>query len=401
MNRHHRSNPIRTPLAVAAAIVGGAAFISIPLLLTILLSDPKPAPPAPPPAPVPAPVDPDADANGEIATKLPPDAKRFGWLGREAAREAIKQLGPQVKQAEFGAEQIEGSKGKRVYLWHFTRAVLGGADTPNYPQQIGDCVSFGAKNGVEYLQAVQIVVTGKGQWHPVFPPYIYGISRVQIGGDGGGGDGSVGAWAAEGVRQYGVLRADFEGVPKYSGSVASQWGRRPGPPAKFIPEGKLHLVKTVAQVKTYAAARAAIVNGYPVTVASNRGFDRTKFDENGRLWGVPVGSWAHQMCFVGVDDNPARPGLYCLNSWGENAFPVSRDGAPKGGFWVDAKVAEKDMLSDDAWAFSSFDGFPANKLIETMSQQLETSQRLRQVAPAPTANDVGVAATKPEYQLAP
>src|SRR5690606_3642825 len=125
------------------------------------------------------------------------------------------------------------------------KEVNGGEHLPNYRQEIGDCVSLGAKNAINYLQAVQIARDWQhAEFKPVYPPYIYGTSRVQVGGGRlGNGDGSIGAWAAKAVQEYGVLAADAEGVPPYSRSVAESWGYH-GPPEKFISVAKKTLAKT-------------------------------------------------------------------------------------------------------------------------------------------------------------
>ena len=72
-----------------------------------------------------------------------------GWAGPELAKEAFNLIGG---MPSFGSlSPVNDYKGKRMMLWEFTRKVLG-KDTDMYPQEIGDCVSFGGKNSLEYLQ---------------------------------------------------------------------------------------------------------------------------------------------------------------------------------------------------------------------------------------------------------
>ncbi len=292
---------------------------------------------------------------------------RFGWMPRDKrsviAQDHIEKLLDGLPK--FKIDNPKGSPaGQRVVLWDFARKVYGGKHLPTFRQEIGDCVSMGAANVVNYLQCMQIIREGKNQiYHPAYQPYIYGISRIQIGGGRlGGGDGSVGAWAAEGMKKYGVLRADFPGVAPYSGSVAKKWGARPGPPSSFIAEAKQYLVKTYSQVNSYEDVIEALYNGYPVTVASNRGFQMAPRVDKGKSWGSPSGSWAHQMCFPGFDDDSRRPGCYLLNSWGASAHGTPADDAPPGGFWIDADVVTAMCRQDDSFAFSQFDGFPGQEL---------------------------------------
>lgn len=279
-----------------------------------------------------------------------------GWAGPKLAREAIEDL----NLAPFRAFGLTAEP-KTTKLWDFAKKVTG-AHLPNYKQEIGDCVSFGAKNVVEYLSCVQIAQGQRFEFHLVFPPFIYGTSRHDIGGDRINGDGSLGSWAAEAVKRFGILFADDAGVPHYGGDVASQWGSRSGPPKGMYELAKDNPIKTTAQVQNFDEAAAAISNGYPVTVASNVGFAGHNMQgvvRNGKLFEDRSGSWGHQMCFIGVDMSDRS--LFCLNSWGSNLWTNQPDDSPPGGFWVTERDANT-MLSDDAWAFSQFEGFPAQKL---------------------------------------
>jgi hypothetical protein len=290
----------------------------------------------------------------------PPEDVRGGWAGEDAAKTAYEELAGDFPSF-FIAEQSQATEGKRVVLWDAAKKVTGD-HLPTFYQLIGDCVSQGATNAVQYLQCVEIARLNEPErYRPIFQPYIYGISRKQIGNGNLRGDGSLGVWAAQGVRKYGVLAADEEGVPEYSADVARSWGSK-GPPSHFIDIGKNHLIQTIAKVTTYESVRDALVNGYPVTVASNRGFKMTGTVSDGKLWGTASGNWAHQMCFIGVDDDSKRPGCYVLNSWGVNAHGKPADDAPRGGFWVDADVVASMVKQGDSFAFSQFDGFPEQDL---------------------------------------
>jgi len=253
---------------------------------------------------------------------------------------------------------------KNVRLWDAMLAVRG-SHLPNVPQQIGDCVSWGAANAVNYLQAYQLVRGPPGfQFKEAYPPYIYGISRVQVGRKHGSnfrGDGSIGAYAAEGLRDYGVLRADAQDCPPYSGSIARLWGQR-GAPEWAVTEAKQQLVKTIAQVRTADQARDAICNGYPVTIAS-RWWGTTRIEtRDGRKVATRNTSWAHQQCLIGYDGSGANQYFYCLNSWGPNAHPAPLQGEPPGGYWIRFSDVDRICKEGDSWAISSFDGFPAETI---------------------------------------
>jgi hypothetical protein len=248
---------------------------------------------------------------------------------------------------------------RNVRLWQATLAVLG-EHRKNYPQEVGDCTAFGAKNAVETMQCVQIQQGSDAKFRHVYPPYFYGIARKQIGGGRLRGDGAVGAWVAKAANEFGVLASDEMSCPPYSGAVAKQWGAS-GPPAWAITAGKQRLVQAVAHVTTAAQARDAICNGYPVTIASDFG-TKTIRPIDGRQVARWDASWAHQMCLTAYDGSGSVPRFYCENSWGAPAHPKPLQGEPPGGFWIDVTDVDRICRQGDCWAFSSFAGFPAQQL---------------------------------------
>lgn len=308
-----------------------------------------------------------------------PGTTRYGWL--DLPHEVHSALWAMMQNpntghpifAESAKAILDSGAGKTVLLHLGVIKVTGRPEI--LKQGTGDCTSFGAAKATDTLKAAQIVATGQGEFRgPTCTEAIYAGGRVEIShGRFGRGAGCTGAAVARCVSELGTLVRGVYGdidVSSYSSDRADEWGL----PGHGIPDAleaiaREHLVRTVALVKTYAEARAAIVNGYPVTVASSQGFNSTR-DKDGCL--RPVGSWPHQMCFTGVIDDPKRPRLVCENSWGpdrENGGWVSGprkfqvDGygeaeIPEGSFCVDAEVAEDRMLSDeDSFAYSQFMDF--------------------------------------------
>jgi len=298
----------------------------------------------------------------DVDVSITPKEAREGWAGPEAVKEAAPIVAGMQPFRVVGAPQ--DNTRANVRLWEFAKQCNGGKHLPNIAQQIGDCVSWGAKNAADYLQCRQIASNpwvGK-EFRPAFAPYIYGTSRVQIGRGRISGDGSVGAWAADAVQTYGVLDAQYEGVPEYTGRVAKTWGRR-GPPEEFIKHAKQFCVKTVAPVRSAAEVRDAVCNGYPVTIASNWGGKMRPDVVDGRLVNKRSGTWNHQMCIIGYDgETGSEPYYYVLNSWGAAAHGTPPDDAPPGGFWIRTKDVEYIVRQGDSFAFSDFDGFPAQEL---------------------------------------
>ena len=306
--------------------------------------------------------------------RVTPPAARFGWAGRDAAERAFEAAA--AKFAAFPLAELQPTPdlaarlaGGGVKLWELVRAVRGG-DTPHTPQRTGDCVAFGAKNAVEYLQCAEIYAGQSEGFRPVFPPFLYATGRVLAGGGRlRGRAGSLGSWQAAAVMEHGVLRSDAEGVPAYSRAVADAWGDGRGF-REFLHVAKDHPVAAAARVRSWDEACAAVANGSPVTVASDCGFTmkpgRDGYHER-------RGSWPHQMCVTGVCADPARPWAALLNSWGD-AHGVVRDfenpggnpGAgphwPAGTLRIRRAALEEILRTGEAYAYAGFAGFAPRRI---------------------------------------
>lgn len=229
---------------------------------------------------------------------------------------------------------------------------------------VHNCVSFGAKNAIEYLICTEMLMKGDREtFKPIFPPYLYGTGRVFVGRGQINGDGSLGSWMADAVVQYGTIPSDVEGCPAYSGSIAREWGARPGPPTKFVEIGKNHLVKSAAKINSWDELVTAICNGYPCTVASNQGFNMEPSRDG---FHAPSGTWAHQMCIIGIDDESSDPYAVILNSWGDahsrlKDFETNED-LPIGVLRVRKRTIERMIDAEETFAYSNFDGFPDRQI---------------------------------------
>lgn len=290
---------------------------------------------------------------------------QFGWVnwpkGVEQTLNRCRH--PLFSRAAGGLK--EDGKGKVVLLYDTVKRVTGQWWTNN--QTIGDCVSHGMAGAVRTLTCVEIALYGEREkWvADVATEPIYAGSRVEVGkGQLGSGDGSLGSWAAEWVRDWGILLRQRYGeydLTTYSGSKAKEWGMpRAGCPDILEPIAREHPVRTISLVTSYEQARDAIANGYPITVASMQGFNTTR-DSEGFL--SPSGQWAHQMFISAVDDEYKRPGCLIENSWGTSwVNGPTRLNQPPGSFWVDADVVDGMLRQDDSWAISQFEGFPSQDL---------------------------------------
>lgn len=236
-------------------------------------------------------------------------------------------------------------------------------------QGIGSCVGWGWSAGVDVLAAVEVVLKREAESFGgrTLEASVYAFSRVEARGRSRAGrsDGSYGGAAAKAVRDWGTLHygIDYNGerFDSYSASREKSWGDT-GVPDNLEPFAKERRVKEVTVVESFDQAAKAIQNGYPVPVCSMQGFTM-KRDSDGFC--RASGSWAHCMLFCGVRFD--RPGLLCMNSWGNsNSGPRYPQNMPDQiaacTFWVDADVANRMLRGRDSYAISGYEGFPTRRL---------------------------------------
>lgn len=307
-------------------------------------------------------------ASSWVMTRNPditPDSARHGW-----SADAFEEAAPLIAQMpgfeitdENGIRIVQDNRNANIRLWEAVLAV-NGEHLPNVPQQVGDCVSHAYCHAGEFLICIEMTTGPPGkEFHRLFPPYVYGTSRHQIGRDRIRGDGSCMAWAVKAGQEYGVLRADADGVPPYSGSIARKWGHE-GPPQSLIESSKMYTIGMASPVHTAVEVRDAICNGYPVPFgAGGIGFDRVIVKYGRLVADPPSGQWSHAQCVVGFDGSGSEP-LYCiLNSWGPLAGGrAPMDGSPPGSYWITEKSMEKIARQGDTYAISGFAGFKSRSL---------------------------------------
>lgn len=283
-----------------------------------------------------------------------PPPRLTGWVPRPAdsARAAarIRNLLPSL------ARDGEG-RGRTVCLHTIWQRAADRA-FPVWTQGIGDCVGQGWALALTVLLGVRAARRRQDDLPTldVASEPIYAGSRVEIGQrQVGRDDGSVGAWAARWVVEYGVLyRLPYHGqgvdLSTYSPRLARQWGWD-GVPDPLEPIARQRPIGTAQLVTSYEQARDWIATTQgPVVACSDQGFDDRR-DAQG--FAKPQGTWNHCMCFVAVDDSGRRPGLLCCNSWGPSwiSGPTRLD-QPPGSFWVEADVADRMLAQNDSFGVS-------------------------------------------------
>jgi hypothetical protein len=291
-----------------------------------------------------------------------------GWIDDVKARKAFVQKNKYAFLSQMDG-QIKGTgKGQAVFLWKYFERITGSPLVTHY-QEIGDCVAHAFGLGTDVLTAVQILMHMKPErWiTKCATELIYAGSRVEVGGGKIRGDGSMGVWAAEFIKNWGVLLQlpyldgayDFT---KYSGYKARQLGNRgAGVPDELEPLCKLHPVKTCAIVRSWEECRDAVANGYPVAMCSNVGFNSHR-DKDGFLLRSRR-PWYHAMIILGIDDAYQRPGALVQNSWGVHwVSGPTRHNQPEGSFWADASTIDAALRQGDSIALSGYIGYPRVKI---------------------------------------
>ena len=288
-----------------------------------------------------------------------------GWIDDpKAVEQSMSQL-PFPVFSDLWSATKESGKGKKMLLYDIIRKVAG--HFPNRHQADSDCVSQGTALAVDIAKCVDIFLKGDFErWvAETSTEDIYSGGRNIIGKSKlGNKPGCIGSWAAQYVNEYGGLPRDKYGnidLTKYDGNKAREWGRSGFTlPKEFLDIAKKHPILVVSQVNSWDEVRDLIYNGYGVTIASSQGFSSVR-DKDG--FAKPEGTWQHQMCLAGMDDESPRPGALCCNSWGSwNSGPKRYD-QPDGSFWIDADELEDRILkTGDCWAYSGYEGFQPNKL---------------------------------------
>lgn len=228
---------------------------------------------------------------------------------------------------------------------------------------VHNCTSFGSKNAVEYLNIMQIIQGVISEFKYVFPPYIYGSSRVLIGNSQLWGDGSTGAWSASAVNKYGTISNDEAGIV-YSGNVAKSWGYN-GPPKVDIPLGQTHLVRSTAPCLTWDDICNALSNCMTIIVCSNQGFTMHPQADG---FHAPSTPWGHCMAITLYDegDDEIEPHVGILNSWGDVMGSVvdfrTKEKWAVGMLRVRKNVVLQMLQEQDSFIFSHYDGFPTQPL---------------------------------------
>ena len=296
----------------------------------------------------------------------------YGWIPPEARTDEVKAAHAEAV-AEMPTWELVGDDWgvEKAFFWEISKRANGGNHLPTLYQKTGSCVGNGEWCVAMHLSAFEIVRLGQQEeLKTIFMPYHYGRGRYHS-GFRGRGEGSIGSGQAKAVREDGVIANDFAGLPQpedqggltWGASVEMEWSAGDRIAAQYLAEGRKHPIKSTAQVNNAADVKAAICNGYPVTIASNWGGQMNPPVKDGVRLNSRVTRWNHQMAIIGYWKHPSHGDIfYIQNSWGRNAHPACPSGAPPGGFWVKASEVDYITSQDDSFAHSDIQGFPRREI---------------------------------------
>lgn len=294
-----------------------------------------------------------------------PAPQNLGWVNDPEAVDEIASLQPFVAFADTPAGEVSlADLPPEVFIWKIHKLVTGKDPDEENQGNYGSCVGFGTVAAVEASMVMQIYSGAHEEWKELCQEVVYGGSRIEIGkGRLGRGQGSIGAWAAEYVKQYGILPRGKYGsydLSKYSIPLCDQFGNK-GVPDDLEKVSKVNPVQEITKVKSWESAKKALAQGYGIAICSNRGFSSMKRDEYGFC--KASGVWNHCMALWGYQTGP-REGGWIKNSWGPNATTGPRGAGepPLCGFWAEASVIDGMLRQGDSWAFSAIKGFPKQKV---------------------------------------
>lgn len=264
-----------------------------------------------------------------------------------------------------------GEKPTKVLLtdvWKHPSVVAAlGFEYTRIHQLTGSCVGAGGGNMGFTLAATEVVRLGDPE--QIYVPFWllpYGISR-KLAGFRGRGSGSMGSTYAKAVQEYGFLKANLPGLPAFqradglvwSESAEYEWSDGNAIGQQWLQPASQRTVKTVSSINSADEAREAITNYYPLTCAVDNYVGRAHVDD-----GVAIGSFdtygGHQTSIQGWMEHPKHGELFLyVNQWPKSVYPSDPAGGPDCSVWITKKSMDWACKSGEVYAFSQFNGYPA------------------------------------------
>lgn len=309
----------------------------------------------------------------------PPNRQRYGWI-RPEERTSEQTAAHEQAMSEvirpFGAVGLEGEKvnvGDRFPLWKVFEA-LPEKKAPYVNQTTGSCVGAGGYNALMTLMMVEIVTKKDPEkWNLLWWPFTYEVSRF-LGGFKKKGEGSFGSTWFKAIKEYGMPRADYPGLPQYEyrngwlylkEAIEMEWSYNPKLRDEWDEEAIEHPIEGGLEVRSIEELDAALTSGYPCTIASGIWGTRSSEEIDGWLVAKWDDRWGHQEYIDEVVYPSKKTGkLYRIgNNWNESAHPRPQKGEPAGGYYVREKHMAKILQEKycECFMLSNFKGVPEEK----------------------------------------
>ena len=289
------------------------------------------------------------------------DFYKPGWVDDPESVEIICELQPFSHWGKVEASNVPNySLPDHVFPWEMYEQLTGKPWPSRSQGSVGSCVGFGTVAAIEATIVAEVFNNEPEDVRDLCTEVCYAGSRVEVGKNKipARSDGSIGAWAAEFCKSFGVidrgvyLKYDLK---KYDEARCRNWGSS-GVPDDLESFVRKYPVKTITKLRNYEDYKQACAQGYFSSICSNRGF-KMKRDEKG--FASPSGVWNHCMAGIGYITG-SREGAWICNSWGSSAHtgPVGEGNPPPCGFYADAEVVDSMIKQGDSWCFSNVQGFP-------------------------------------------
>lgn len=299
-----------------------------------------------------------------------------GWVNdSEAVTEVLNDWAAKGMPTRFkdaAPRLMTGVDDTPVFFWQGEEKVLGKRLDVWNQNPVGSCVGFGFTRAAQNLLLWEIA-SGEPETWPnaeLAPEVTYGGSRVEIGGGRIRGDGSVGAWAAKFLMDYGLVVRGKYGtldITSYNADTCRRLGRE-GIPPDVETIARVHPVRAAAMVTTRAEVWAAIGGGKPIAVCSDQGFSMSLGSDG---YCNTEGEWAHCMQICGRFIHPRRGKSYVIgNSWanylrdmGTDVEYIAEDGTTKkfrlpiGAFCTTEDVVARMVAQRDSFALAGVTGW--------------------------------------------
>ena len=284
----------------------------------------------------------------------------YGWIRDDAAvAQELKTLSAEGLPATFSETQVWQAADDApddVFGWLFVERASGKPYFNKNQKSVGSCVSFGTNTTVEAVEAAEITQGDLEDWTSYVEEVTYGGSRVEIGGGTIRGDGSVGAWAARFLKQYGLVPRGKYGnydLTAYDESTCRSFGRN-GVPSELEDVARKFPVKSYVQVSNAEECWKSVGNLNFVAVCSDVGFEGSR-DSDGII--RARGSWGHCMAIIGRAVINGKRYFFIQNSWERMPGPIGYGNHPIGGFWAAYETVDSMLRQNDSWSFAGVSGF--------------------------------------------